>query len=88
MVLVSNVSLKAAPASSTKALGMRVVSHARILGIDAYGAGAARQPRSQYGLLSKIKKRMTKVKFYKKFGAVASRIAKVGLAPSGLHGVR
>ena len=38
VVLVSNASLKASPTSSTKELGVRVVSHARILGIDAYGA--------------------------------------------------
>ena len=39
MVLVSNASLKAALTSATKALGMRVVSHARILGVDPYGTG-------------------------------------------------
>ena len=49
MVLVSNASLKAAQTSSTKALGMRVVSHARILGVDAYGAGTARQERNTHG---------------------------------------
>ena len=52
------------------------------------GAGAARQCRTQYGLLTKIKKRMPKVKFYKKYVAITSKIAKAGLAPSGLHGVR
>ena len=88
VVLVSDASLKASLTSSTKALGMRVVSHARILGIDAYGAGAARQRRTQYGRLTKIKKRMPKVKFYMKYGAVTSEIAKAGLMPSGLHGVR
>ena len=46
VVLVLNVSLKASLASSTKALSMRVVSHARVLCIDAYGAGAARQRRT------------------------------------------
>ena len=88
VVLVSNASLKAALTSSTKALGMRVVSHARILGIDACGAGAARQRRTQHARLAKIKKRMPKVKFHKKYGAITSKIAKAGLMPSGLHGVR
>ena len=88
VVLVSNASLKAALTSSTKALGMRVVSHARILGVDAYGAGAARQRRTQYARLTKIKNGMPKVKFYKKYGAITSKIAKVGLMPGGLHGVR
>ena len=73
VVLVSNASLKAALTSSTKALGMRVVSHARILDVDAYGAGAARQRRTQYARLTKIKKRMPKVKFYKKYGAITSK---------------
>ena len=85
---ISDASFKPSLASSTKALGMRVVSHARILGIDAYGAGAARQRRTQYGRLTKIKRRMPRVKFYKKYGAITSKIAKAGLAPSGLHGVR
>ena len=67
---------------------MRVVSHARTLGIDAYGAGATRQRRKQYERLTKIKKRMPKVKFYKKYGVITSKSAKAGLAPSGLHGVR
>ena len=56
VVLVSNASLKASLTSSTKALGMRVVSHARILGIDAYGAGAARQRRTQKGSLPKSRR--------------------------------
>ena len=86
MVLVSKATLKAALASLTKALGMRVVSPALILGIDACGAGAARQRRTQYGRLTKIKKRMPVVKFYKKYSAITSKIAKAGLAPSGLHG--
>ena len=55
VVLVSNASLKAALTSSTKALRMRVVSHARILGVDADGAGAARQRRTQCARLTKIK---------------------------------
>ena len=80
--------VKASLTLSTKALGMRVVSHARILGIDTYGAGAARQRRTQCGRLTKIKKRMPKVQFYKKYGAVTSKIAKAVLMPSGLHGVR
>ena len=88
VVLVSNASLKAALTSSAKALGMRVVSHARILGVDAYGAGAVRQRRTQYARLTKIKKRMPKVKFYKKYGAITSKIAKAELMPSGPHGVR
>ena len=46
--------------SGMKALGMRV-SHARILGIDPYGLGAARQRRTQNGRLTKVKKRMPKV---------------------------
>ena len=87
VVLVSNASLKAALTSATKALGMRVVSHARILGVDAYGAGAARQRRTQYARLTKIKKRMPKVQFYKKYGAVTSKVAKAELMPSGrAHG--
>ena len=61
VVLVSNAPLESALTSSTKALGMRVVSHARILGIDAYGTVTARQRRTQYGRLTKIKKRMPKV---------------------------
>ena len=85
VVLVSNASLKAALTSS---LGMRVVSHARILGVDACGAGAARQRRTQYARLTKIRKRMPKVQFCKKYGAITSKIAKASLAPSGLHGVR
>ena len=88
MVLVSDASLKAALTSSTKALGMRVVSHARILGVDAYGAGAARQRRTQNARLTKIKKRVPKDQFYKKYGAITSKIAKAGLMPSGLHGVK
>ena len=90
MVLVSNASLRASLTSSTRALGMRVLSHARILGIDAYGAGAARQlsAESNTRLLTKIKKRMPKVQFCKKYGAFTSKIAKAGLMPSGLHGVR
>ena len=87
-VLVSNASLKVALTSSTKALGMRVVSHARILGVDAYGAGAARQHRTQHARLTKIRKRMPKVQFYKKYGAMTNKIAKAGLMPSALHGVR
>ena len=87
-VLVSNASLKVALTSSTKALGTRVVSHARILGVDAYGAGAARLRRTQHSRLTKIKKKMTKVKSYKKYGAITSKIAMAGLMPSGLHGVR
>ena len=62
---VVNASLKAALTWSTKALGMRVVSHARILGVDAFGVGGARRRRTQYGRLTKIKKRMPKVQFYK-----------------------
>ena len=88
VVLVSNATLKAALTSSTMPLGMRVVSHARILGVDAYGAGAARQRRTQYARLTKIKKRIPKVQFYKKYGAITSKIAKAGLMPSGLRGVR
>ena len=88
VVLVSNASLEASLTSSTKALGMRVVSHACILGIDAHGAGTARQRRTQYGRLTKVKKRMPKVKFYRKYGAIASKIAKAGLMPSRLHGMR
>ena len=88
MVLVSNAWLKAALTSSTMALGMRVVSHARILGVDDHGAGTARQRRTQYARLTKIKNRMPKVQFYKKYGAVTSKVAKAGLLPSGLHGVR
>ena len=88
VVLVLNASLKAALTSSTKALGMRVVSHARILGVDACGAGAARQRGTQYARLTKIKKRMPQVLFYEKYGAIMSKIAKAGLRPSGLHGVR
>ena len=65
VVLVSNGALRAALASSTKALGMRVVLHACILGTDAYGAGSATQRRTQYGRQTKIKKRMPKVKFYR-----------------------
>ena len=57
VVLVSNASLKAALTASTKALGRRVVSHARILSVDAFGAGAARQRRTQYARLTKIRKR-------------------------------
>ena len=67
---------------------MRVVSHAPILGVDASGEGAARQRRTQYARLTKIKKRLPKVQFYKKYGAIMSKIAKAGLMPSGLHGVR
>ena len=67
---------------------MRVVSHARILGIDAYEAGAARQRRTHHGRLTKIKKRMPKVQFYKKYGAITSKVTKAVLVPSGLHGVR
>ena len=52
VVLVSNASLKAALTSSTKALGMRVVSHARILGSTLLEAGAARQRRTQYARLT------------------------------------
>ena len=84
VVLVSNASLKAALTSSTKALGMRVVSHA----VDAFGAGAARQRWTQYARLTKIRNRMPKVQFYKKCGAMTSKIAKAGLMPSALHGVR
>ena len=88
VVLVSNASLKAALTTSTKALGMRVVSHARILGVDAFGAGSARQRRTQYARLTKIRKRMPKVQFYKKYGAMTNKIVKAGLMPSALHGVR
>ena len=42
---------------------------------------------TQYGRLAKIRKRMPKVKFYKRYGAITSKIAKAGLIPSGLHGV-
>ena len=87
VVLVSNASLKAA-LRSTKALGMRVVSHARIPGVDAFGAGGARRRRTQYARLTKIRKRMPKVQFYKKYGAMTSKIAKAGLMPSALHCVR
>ena len=31
---------------------------------------------------------MPKVQFYKKYGAITNKIAKAGLMPSGLHGVR
>ena len=88
VVLVSNGALKTALASSMKALGMRVVSHARILGIDVYGVGTARQLKTQYGRLAKIKKGMPIVKFHRKYGAITSKIAKEGLMPSGLHGMR
>ena len=81
VVLVSNASLKAALTTSTKALGMRVVSHARILGVDAFGAGGARRRRTQYARLTKIRKRMPKVQFHKKHGAMTSKIAKAGLMP-------
>ena len=88
VVLVSNASLKAALTTSTKALGMRVVTHARILGVDAFGVGGARRRRTQYAWLTKIRKRMPKVQFYKKYGAMTSKIAKAGLMPSALHTIR
>ena len=50
--------------------------------------GGARRRRTQYARLTKIKKRMPKVQFYKKYGAMTSKIAKAGLMPSALHGVR
>ena len=71
-----------------KARGVRVVSHARILAIDACGVGTARQRKTQYGRLAKIKKRMAKVKFHRKFGAITSKITKAGLMPRGLHSMR
>ena len=77
----SNASLKASLTASTKALGMRVVSHAHTLGIDAYGAGAARQRRTQNGRLTKIKKMMPKVQFHKKYHE--QDLAKAGLMPTG-----
>ena len=79
---------KTALASSIKALGTRVVSHARNLGIDAYGVGTARQRKTQCGRLAKINKRMPKVKSCRKYGAITIKIAKAGLIPSGLHGMR
>ena len=71
-----------------KARGVRVVSHARILVIDACGVGTARQRKTQYGRLAKIKKRMAKVKFHRKCGAITSKITKAGLMPRGLHSMR
>ena len=88
MVSASNQTLQAMLAAKVKPLGMRVVSHARLLGVDSVGAGAARSRTTQYGRLAGIKKRMPKVKFFKKYGAVTSKIAKAGFLPSGLHGVR
>ena len=88
VILVWNGALKAALASPMKALGMRVVSHTRILGIDTCGGGKARQRKTQYGRLAKIKKRVTEVQFNRKYGAITSKIVKAGLMPSGLHGMR
>ena len=88
VVLASNQTLKEMLAAKVKPLGMRVVSHARLLGVDSFGAGAARRRKTQYGRLDGIKKRMPKVKFFRKYGAVTSKIAKAGFLPSGLHGVR
>ena len=75
-------------AAKVKPLGMRVVSHARLLGVYTFGAGMARRRKTQYGRLDGFKKRMPKVKFFRKYGAVTSKIAKAGFLPSGLHGVR
>ena len=44
--------------------------------------------KTQYVRLAKIKKRMPKDKFYRKYGAITSKIAKAGPMPSGLHGMR
>ena len=88
VVLASNQTLKEMLAAKVKPLGMRVVSHARLLGVDSFGAGAARRRKTQYGRLDGIKKRIPKVKFFRKYGAVTSKIAKAGFLPSGLHGVR
>ena len=88
VVLASNRTLKEMLAAKVKPLGMRVVSHARLLGVDSFGAGMARRRKTQYGRLDGVKKRMPKVKFFRKYGAITSKIAKAGFLPSGLHGVR
>ena len=88
VVLASNRTLKEMLAAKVKPLGMRVVSHARLLGVDSFGAVTARRRKTQYGRLDGVKKRMPKVKFIRKYGAVTSKIAKAGFLPSGLHGVR
>ena len=65
---------KAALASPMKASSIKVVSHARILGIDACGVGTARRRKTPYGRL---------VNIHKRYGAITSKLAKVGLMPSG-----
>ena len=86
VVLVSNHALKTVLTAKMKALGTRVVSHARILGVDSFCVGAAKRRKTQYGWLASVKKRMPKVKFFKKYGAIT--VAKAGFIPSGLHGLR
>ena len=88
VVLASNRILKGMLAAKVKPLDMRVVSHARLLGVDTFGAGMARRRKTQYGRLDRVKKRLPKVKFFKKYGATTSKIARAGFLPSGLHGVR
>ena len=59
------------------ALGVRVVSHARIPG--------RRRLRSRGGEAAQNEE---EVKFNKKYGAITSKIAKAGSCRAGLHGVR
>ena len=60
----------------------------KILGIGSFGVGAKRRRKTKYGRPAKTRKRMSKVKLFTKYGAITSKIAKAGLMPSGLHGMR
>ena len=88
VVLVSNFALKTVLTAKMKALGMRVVSHARILGVNSFGVGASKRRKTQYRRLVSVKKRMPKVEFFKKCGAITSKIAEAGVIPSGLRSLR
>ena len=43
VVLVSNQTLRTMLVTRMKPLGMKVVSHARLLGVDSFGVGAAKR---------------------------------------------
>ena len=76
VVLVSNDALKTPLASSMKAL--RSCTHASKASTLTVQEQRDNARRSTDGL-AKIKKRMPKVKFYRKYVAITSKIAKAGL---------
>ena len=73
---------------SLRKLGIRLVSGARNLGVDCYGAGRRTGQSVRVCSLAKLRSRARRLLHFKKNGGKVIKVAKCGVKPSMFYGAR